>query len=103
MAIEDDVHNMICDQNVNDYKGLERDCRTFTKIETAIRFFPNALSIGKEVTWGSPWQGCFDADCRGHYPIQCLPRMYGTGGNILNVKAISFIHVFAKLAIEIEL
>ena len=99
--LEMDVHALICNYSDDDdyglvgydvdpYRGLDSDRDTEMEVETAIRFFPNILSRKG---------GLFN-----EYPIQCLlhlhredQRWYG------NMKAVSFITLLARLAIELGL
>ena len=80
-----DIHDMLCDQNEgDDYCGLDSDRDTEAKVETAIRLFPEVLSRrgGEYNNW---------------FPIECL--LYNTNYHC-NLKAVSFVHVLATLAIE---
>jgi hypothetical protein len=102
--LETDVHALICNfsdddgyvDNDNDpgddadYRGLDSDRDTEKEVETAIRFFPNVLTRkGGRLN---------------EYPIQCslyLHREYRVW--YCNMKAVSFITLLARLAIELGL
>jgi hypothetical protein len=93
--LEDDVHGMICsnDLGADDYRGLDSDRDTEAEVEAIIRFFPKALTRTKEL------EGVGNL-----YPIQflsCTCNEDGIWG--CNVKAVSFIPIVARLAIEFEL
>jgi hypothetical protein len=93
--LEDDVHGMICsnDLGADDYRGLDSDRDTEAEVEAIIRFFPEALTRTKEL------EGVGNL-----YPIQflsCTCNEDGIWG--CNVKAVSFIPIVARLAIEFEL
>ena len=91
----DDIHAMCTDQRAGEsYKGLDSEKDTEPEVETALRFYPNTLRKRKAR------QGIrVDTNL---YPIQCLTEMYNLLDGIVcqNVKAVSFIHLFARLAIE---
>jgi hypothetical protein len=91
--MKDDVHDRLCDNNVDseNYGGLDsdRDRDTEGELETTIRFFPDVLSTIR---------GPFN-----HYPIQYLSysiigRMYNRRRNL---KAVLFIPIFARIALEL--
>ena len=65
-------------------KGLNCDRDTEAEVEVAIRFFPNVLS--------------YDRYHGGYYPIYAQFRNFGGDENL---KAASFIPLFAKLGIEL--
>ena len=86
---KDDIHEMICDNNIEDaeYRGLDSSRDTEAEVETALRFFPEVIS-----------QPCGENEEGGEeYPIQ---RLCISNEGKYNVKAISFIAVVAPLAIE---
>jgi hypothetical protein len=90
--LEDDIHDMLCDNNIeaDNYRGLDSDRDTEEEVETVIRFFPDVLTR----------RGGTD-DC---YPIQLLSyTCYEDGFWGCNVKAVSFIPIVARLAIELGL
>mmetsp|Transcript_63171 Transcript_63171/g.70748 ORF Transcript_63171/g.70748 Transcript_63171/m.70748 type:complete len:110 (+) Transcript_63171:19-348(+) len=37
---KDEIHEMLCDQNEENYQGLDSDRDTEAEVETALRFFP---------------------------------------------------------------
>ena len=86
---KEDIHEMICNKNIDDdddYQGLDSSRDTEAKVETAIQFFPEVISQpyaeeGEEEKYPIQWI-CFSKEC------DC------------NVKAVSFIALFARLAIE---
>jgi hypothetical protein len=77
-----DIHELLCDIDVENYDGLDSDRDTEEEVETALRIFPKVLSRKG---------GCFD-----EYPIHYLASSYRC-----NVKAISFIPIVARVAIEL--
>jgi len=64
-------------------KGLNCDRDTEAEVELAIRFFPKVLSMKRNGRWPIFWQ---------------LSSLYGE----CNLKAASFVPLFAKLAIELN-
>jgi len=57
----DDIHDMLCEDDLRNYRGLDSDRDTEKEVETAIRFFPEVLSR--------------NGGDRNNYPIQYLvPR-----------------------------
>jgi hypothetical protein len=87
-SLENDIHKLLCsNKNIDsdNYHGLDSDRDTEEEVETAIRFFPDVLSRRNE-----------DEDGIDFYPIRLLARC-------INVKAVSFIPLFARLAIELGL
>ncbi|OEU07581.1 hypothetical protein FRACYDRAFT_251003 [Fragilariopsis cylindrus CCMP1102] len=96
--LEDDIHEMLCDNDImgedgEEYGGLDSDRDTEAEVETAIRFFPEVLSRREDQ---------FDGNI---YPIQllALARDDEDGDLQCNVKAVSFIPIVARLAIEFGL
>ena len=82
--IESKLLNLLLENTCNgidEIKGLNYDCDTEKEIETAIRFFPNVLSTREVGEYHIYW---LSRNWRGHY----------------NLKAASFIPLFAKLAVE---
>jgi len=81
---KDDIHDMICDNHINDddddYRGLDSYRDTEAQLETAIRFFPEVITQ----KYGEDEE----------YPIQRLC--------FSNVKSVSFIAVIAQVAIELH-
>jgi hypothetical protein len=100
--LETDVHALICnfdeydeDDDADpgddaDYRGLDSDRDTEKEVETAIRFFPNVLTrIGGRLN---------------EFPIQCLLYLHRKDRKwYCNMKAVSFITLLARLAIELGL
>ncbi|OEU19144.1 hypothetical protein FRACYDRAFT_237434 [Fragilariopsis cylindrus CCMP1102] len=98
--LEDDVHNMLCadltDPNSDNYRGLDSERDTEAEVEAIVRIFPEVLTrirIENED----------DEHVSLHYPIQLLAFAHNEdedGSYGCNVKAVSFIPVVARLAIE---
>ena len=87
----DDIHDMCTDQRAGaNYNGLDSQKDTEEEVETALRFYPNTLRTNG-IRAGTNL-----------YPIQYLTEMHNLLDGIVcqNVKAVSFIHLFARLAIE---
>jgi hypothetical protein len=87
---EDDIHDMLCDNDIfNDtfYRGLDDERDTEEQVEIAIRFFPDVLTEAK-LSKTNEWL----------YPIQYLASV--RNAEIGNGKAVSFIPLLARLAIE---
>jgi len=106
--LDDDIHGMLCDQNYDNYQGLDRNRDTIAEVETAIRFFPEVLSRRKDVIWASDdmndsrW---IDApENEGDYPIQCLLNRLDNDGKMIlcNLKAAPFIVVLARLGMDLN-
>jgi hypothetical protein len=94
---------MLCDNGVDeDYRGLDSDRDTEEEIETAIRFFPDVLSRQKKFVWDIDDED-EDQDGDFYYPIQllALTRRDGTSKAWCNEKAVYFIPLLARLAIEL--
>jgi hypothetical protein len=96
---------MLCDNDANGehYRGLDSGRDTEEEVETAIRLFPDVLSRRKEIVCeddGDEFVGNF-------YPIQLLAFVRYEDGTSLhywpNVKAVSFIPLLARVAIELGL
>ena len=87
-ALGHDVHEMLCDVNAGEeYRGLDSDRDTEAEVETAVRFFPNVLSRRGGIY-----------DC---YPVISLTFMIDDNNYcVCNIKAVPFVHVLARLAIE---
>jgi len=81
---EDDVYEMLCDNDAENYQGLDCDRDTKAEVQTAIRFFPNVLSREDE-----------DDECS----LQCLIRLNDLS---FNFRAVPFIAVLAWLGIELH-
>ena len=106
---EDDAHAMLCDQNLENYRGLDSDRDTTKEVETIVRVFPNLLSKRKETKWDGNVdedgvaRGWINADDgEGEYPIQCLLDLYGPEGVIRNLKALPFLSDLARLGTELN-
>jgi hypothetical protein len=88
-----DIHDMICDNNDTfeneNYRGLDSDRDTEAEIEISIRFFPDLLSITQTET--------------ALYPIQLLAFTCNDDWFMSNLKAVSFIPLVVRLAIEFSL
>ena len=54
---ENDAHAMICDQNLENYQGLDINRDTIKEVETIVRFFPNLLLKRKETKRGEDEEG----------------------------------------------
>ena len=84
-----DIGDMLCDQSYDEdeYRGLDSNRDTEEEVITAIRFFPENLT---RIT----------AD--GQHPIVCILilRKEDRSEIFSNTKAVFFVHVLAKLAIE---
>ena len=90
-GVGEDIHDMITATPTTEeesYEGLDSDRDTEKEIEKAIRFYPESLTRRG---------GRFD-----FIPCQCLPFMYNntTYEGWLDVRAVSFVHLFVRLAIE---
>jgi hypothetical protein len=98
--IGNDIHDMICDNNdadAEDYHGLDSGRDTEAEIETAIRFFPDVLTRRKQV-WG------VDETDGSFIPIHFLVFTRNEDNTRMsNVKAVSFIPLVVRLAIELGL
>ena len=100
LKLEEDVHEMLCsnaaDGDADDYHGLDNNRDTEAEVEAIVRVFPNILAQRKAI------------GIRFFYPIQCLAFTvhdedeYSFNGGI-NLKAVSFIPVLARLATEFGL
>ena len=105
--IVNDIHAMICDLKVGteDYKGLDSDRDTEAEVETTVRFFPEVLTRRKEIVWDCYNEhGEFEEDVvEGFYPFQLIACVRSNNFSRCNAKAVSFIPVFAKVAIELGL
>ena len=90
-GVGEDIHDMITDTRSTEEEGdegLDSDRDTETEVEKAIRYYPESLTQrGGEF---------------GDFPCHCLPIMVDntTGECVVNVKAISFVYLFVRLAIE---
>ena len=87
--VKDDIHQMLTDtRGVEEgYKGLDNERDTEDEVETAIRCCPEVLTR-RDVRFGL-------------YPIRCLLIMQNSDSKfVCNVMAVSFLPLFARLAIE---
>ncbi|OEU18284.1 hypothetical protein FRACYDRAFT_236560 [Fragilariopsis cylindrus CCMP1102] len=88
------VHDMLCDMSDDNdgdenYRGLDSDRDTEEEVEAILRFFPEVLHRGGD---------------HGVYPIRLLASARDEDGSWkCNVKAVSFIHIVARLTIEFGL
>jgi hypothetical protein len=110
--LENDIFDMLCeidDGDSEDYRGLDSDRDTAQEVETAIRFFPDVLSRRKTIVLNDDDDDEFEDDedversVHGFYPIQILSHYFEDDCWRCCVKAISFIPVLARLAIELGL
>ena len=92
-----DIHDMLCETELigENYHGLDSDRDTEAEIETALRFFPELLSRTKKATHGATHR---------FYPIELLVHKY-SGSDMwkCNLKAVSFVPLVVRLAIEFDL
>ena len=115
-----DIHRMITDQTYGEnYAGLDAQRETEVEIEMALRccaadllskrkteiwdmdFVPDDYEEG-EARYGG-WVDHPDDNTVGDYPINCLTFLRDDTGKIFpNKKAMPFIHLFARLAIQWE-
>jgi hypothetical protein len=108
--LEDDVHEMLCDNDTEaeNYSGLDSDRDTENEVETIVRFFPEVLSGRKAQRWVSSFYNdaedegrWVDAYDEGDYPIHSLSYVSGFRTHPCNLKAVSFIPPLVRLAIEL--
>jgi len=78
----------LCDVNSGEeYRGLDSNRDTEAEVETAVRFFPNVLSR--------------EGGRYNRYPVIYLTFMIDNNDDyVCNARAVSFVHVLARLAIE---
>jgi hypothetical protein len=90
----DDIHEMLCDNDIDDgdYHGLDSDRDTENEVETAIQLFPEILTRRTTEWWSDSKQRMI----LGEYPIQHLAPNTGC-----YVKAVSFIPIVARVSIEL--
>ena len=118
--LKNDIHAMITDQTYGDnYAGLDANRDTEAEVETALRSYPENITRRKQKKWIYNDPG----DIYGHgpgeerepngrwvdvnygdVPIHCLTQMRdeNDGACCVNLKAIPFVHLFAKLALELN-
>ena len=111
----DDIHDMFCNNtrraDDEEYRGLDSGRDTEEEVETAIRFFPEVLSRRKEILYNDVRDNGEDYDVDEQYtvyedffyPIQLVAFTHIGFAIRLNRKAISFIPLLARLAIELGL
>jgi hypothetical protein len=101
--LEDDVHDMLCDNiiDADNYRGLDSDRDTEAEVEAILRFFPEVLSRQKELVWD---EEDHDEYRLLSYPIEFLAfTRHGYMEWTCNMKAASFIPLVVRLAIELGL
>jgi len=108
--VENDTHDMLCDQNIGaNYRGLDSTRDTVKEVKAILRIFPGVLSKRKETVWVEDevavgWRWVAAQNVRqGDFPIHCLLRVYGGVGYQCNFKAAPFIIVLAQVAIQFGL
>ena len=94
--LKDDIHDLMCNEqdytlDADSYQGLDSACDTEAEVETALRFISDVLAR----------KG--GTDLHPGYPIQLISSIYGNYFDSCNLKAVSFIYLFARLAIEFNL
>ena len=103
-----DVHAMICEilcDNATDpetYSGLDSDRDTEAEVETILGFFPEVLARRRVRVRDADEDAHDDADDDDEvvYPIHCLSHVSGLCIHLCNLKAISFIPLFVRIAIK---
>jgi hypothetical protein len=87
---KDDIHDMLCDNCLENYRGLDSSRDTEKEVETAIRFFPEVLSTTKVLESNND-----DLDPKELYPIQYLIYTYNYQDDEeeSNMRAVSFVPV----------
>ena len=105
-TLQEDVHEMITEQDGDNYQGLDSNREAYDEVETILRIFPDLINKRKETKWdeiSGEWIDV-DNDDEGDYPIQCLTIMRGMqddiGWEMSNLMATPFVHLFSQLAIE---
>jgi hypothetical protein len=94
----DDVHDMLCDNDINsdNYRGLDCEQDTDEEVEAIVRFFPEVLTRTKD------FEGVGNL-----YPIQLLSLSCARNEDDIiwgcNVNAVSFVPLVARLAMELGL
>lgn len=102
----EDIHDMVTDQSINErYRGLDNSRDTEAEVEQALREFPETISRPKATVFVEDSMGTMGwrvaRENEGDYPIQCLPLTRDADGDRdTNHKAVSFVHLFARLAME---
>ena len=93
-VLGDDIHDMLCDNYIDagNYSGLDSDRDTEAEVEAIVQLFPEVLTRRK-----------YD-DENFQYSIQLLAFACDEDGDRqCNMKAVSFIPLLARLAIEFGL
>ena len=103
-TLRHDIHDMITDQRADnaEYEGLDSNRDTISEAETALRVYPEVLSIRKSTNFDEEegdWVETENIDMQ-LYPIACLMNREGPGTYRCNTSAIPFLPLFAQLAIE---
>ena len=99
-TVKSNIHGMICSNDLENYHGLDSDRDTEQEVETAIRLFPKVLTTKYII-------GLHDDDdeyVESFYPVQLLAFSHRGEPSIrrCNLKAVSFIPLLIRLAIELE-
>ena len=101
----EDIHDMVTHQRAcadENYQGLDSSRDTEAEVEQALREFPETITRRNVIVFDrldDHWRGAGEDE--GDYPIQCLPLTQDAmGDRDTNHKAVSFVHLFARLAIE---
>ena len=111
--LSNDIHAMVTDQRAgDDYHGLDAARDTIAQVRTAIVFFPEVLSKLNTIKWNfvdNVWYDaedednlpeCDDENREDEYPIHCVMKRLDSNNQwSINVDALSFVHLFAHLAI----
>ena len=100
-TVKSNIHGMICSNDLENYHGLDSDRDTEQEVETAIRLFPKVLTTKYII-------GLHDDDdeyVESFYPVQLLAFSHRGEPSIrrCNLKAVSFIPLLIRLAIELEI
>jgi hypothetical protein len=101
--LEDDVHQMLCsnDGHADYYQGLDSNIDTEAEVEAIIRIFPNVLSKSKHIMWTDEDADHEEVALWLYRPIQLLAFTIHEDESLrINLKAVPFIPVVARLAIE---
>ena len=115
-TLKEDVHDMMTDQRLEQYAGLDSNRDTIEEVTAILQLVPDLLQQRKTTTWVDNVHDTDDddeedevvgewvdneGDDEGEYPIQCLVYERDNEGNMyFNSKAVPFIHLFAQLALE---
>ena len=88
-TVSTEIHDMVTDTRTVEegYQGLDSERDTEAEVTTMLGFFPEVLTQTAE-RWNM-------------VSIQCLASMLDQGGkSSCSTKAVSFVHLFAELAIK---